>query len=75
MENDPLPPKPPEFLQKIKWFWMYGLRYKKIIIGSIILFSLSVLFKAGYFDILIDEITNWILCLNLNEMERPLSCP
>lgn len=36
--EDPLPAKPPVILQKIKWFWIYGLHYWSwIAIGIIVL--------------------------------------
>ncbi len=37
---DPLEPKPPEFLQKLKWLVLYGPRYKRYVLAGVIAFVL-----------------------------------
>jgi hypothetical protein len=42
---DPLPPKPPEFLQKVKWLWQYKNKYRSLIIVSAVLGILLIIIQ------------------------------
>jgi len=73
--NDPLPPKPPELLQKLKWWVLYGRQNLKWVILAVIL----LLFYWFFIELdIISSITEYLTklyeCSVKNELDRPLDC-
>lgn len=45
MPEDPLPPKPPEILQKLKWLRIHGRRYRGYLVAAAIILITPIAFK------------------------------
>lgn len=74
-QSDPLPPEPPALLKQIKWFMVYGIRYKAVLaIALCVVVITYVVMATGIDKDIIRVISNWVACLNPDEMARPLSC-
>ena len=46
--DDPLPPKPPEFIQKFKWWWLFGWKHRKWTIPGTLILLAVVAVTQGY---------------------------
>ena len=52
-KNDTLEPKPPEFVQKIKWLLLYGRKHWKILLLCVVILAVTFLVKVFYKEYLV----------------------
>lgn len=74
--NDPLPPKPPELLQKLKWWVLYGRQNLKWVILAVALSTCTwVILELEVVAWITEYLTKLYECSAGSELDRPLDCP